>query len=226
MGSRWSAAWQGHILRFGRAPGPPWDAATGLRVLACVLLLEVLIGPRFGVLAWLGVPIPPPAVRVPLLLAVALVLLRGFAHVPFAGVGLRPWRAWSAAEKWYFIEVLVLADVVMGFLYPSRIHHPGTMLLGLLWGFHQELVYRGMLQGELVRRFGAAAGILAANVLFTFGPLHAYHYLRDPPAIGLLGAVFAVGLFFGVLSHRSGNLWMAGIFHGVGNAWVLGPAAT
>ena len=35
-----------------------------------------------------------------------------------------------------------------------------------------------------------------------------------------------VGLFFGVLYRRSGNLWIVAIFHAIGNAyiiWTLGP---
>ena len=42
----------------------------------------------------------------------------------------------------------------------------------LFYGFYQEVVYRGMLQSELVRRWGAFAGVLVANLLYTFGPLH------------------------------------------------------
>jgi len=33
--------------------------------------------------------------------------------------------------------------------------------------------------------------------------------------------IFAIGLFFGVLFRRSGNLWIVGIFHGLGD-WYIG----
>ena len=67
----------------------------------------------------------------------------------------------------------------------------------LLWGFYQELVYRGLLQSELVRRWGAVAGILVANLAYTFGPLHFYHLTQSSPARAavVLGGTFAIGLF-------------------------------
>ena len=48
----------------------------------------------------------------------------------------------------------------------------GGVWTQLLWGFYQEVVYRGILQTELMRRFGTLAGVLLANFAFTFGPLH------------------------------------------------------
>lgn len=38
--------------------------------------------------------------------------------------------------------------------------------------------------------------------------------------------IFLIGLFFGVLYRRSGNLWIAACFHAIGNAaivWLLEP---
>ena len=90
-----------------------------------------------------------------------------------------------------------------------------------LWGFYQEVLYRGLLQTELVRRWGAAAGILVANLLFTFGPLHFYHWRTGLPAWPMFAGIFAVGLFFAALQHRSRNLWMVATFHGIGSAWLL-----
>ena len=91
-----------------------------------------------------------------------------------------------------------------------------------LWGFYQEVMYRGVLQTELVRRLGSWPGILAANVLFTFGPLHFYHFYEPAPAFPMFAGIFAIGLFFAVLFLRSGNLWMVGIFHGLGDSYVVG----
>ena len=93
----------------------------------------------------------------------------------------------------------------------------------LFFGFYQEVVYRGMLQSELVRRWGAFVGILIANVLYTFGPLHwNYFWARTSVAIPMFAAIFAIGLFFGVLFRRSGNLWIVGVIHGIGNAYIVG----
>ena len=62
-----------------------------------------------------------------------------------------------------------------------------------------------------------------SNLLFTFGPLH-WHYLSSPAsrAIPLYAATFAIGLFFGLLFWRSGNLWMAAVGHAIGNAYIVG----
>ena len=100
------------------------------------------------------------------------------------------------------------------------------VLTYLLWGFYQELVYRGMLQTELVRRFGTLSGILVSNVLYTFGPLHFYHFLAASPrqAATVLAGTFAIGLFFAVLYRRSGNLALVGVFHGVGDVYITGLA--
>ena len=92
----------------------------------------------------------------------------------------------------------------------------------LFFGFYQELVYRGMVQREMVRRWGAPAGIGAANVLYTFGPLHAYYFAsRAALAVPMFASIFAIGLFFGVLYRRSGNLWLPAVFHAIGNAWIV-----
>jgi membrane protease YdiL (CAAX protease family) len=218
------ALWRGHVMSFGSEVLPAWGAAAGLRMLACVVLLELVIGPRFALGTWLDLPQPPLVARVALLLVLALILVRAVVRVPFAQIGLKPWRDWTAAERWYLAQVLLLANAVFALLYRSRLHDPARMLLGLAWGFHQELVYRGLLQGELVRRFHAIPGVLLANVLFTFGPLHFYHFSNGAASLPMFAAIFAIGLYFGILRHRSGNLWMPAIFHGVGNAWILGPA--
>jgi membrane protease YdiL (CAAX protease family) len=91
-----------------------------------------------------------------------------------------------------------------------------------LWGFYQEVVYRGILQTELVRRMGSVGGILVGNFLFTFGPLHFYHFSSTSSALPMFAGIFAIGLFFAVLFQRSGNLWMVAIFHGLGDSYISG----
>jgi membrane protease YdiL (CAAX protease family) len=77
----------------------------------------------------------------------------------------------------------------------------------LVFGFYQEVIYRGVLQSELVRRWGALAGILSANLLYTFGPLHwSYFMAQSSLALPMFSSIFAIGLFFGVLFWPSGNL--------------------
>ena len=95
-----------------------------------------------------------------------------------------------------------------------------TFIFYLCWGFYQEWIYRGFIQTELTRRFDAATAILLANIIFTLGPLHFYHLYNGNYMI--LAATFGIGLIFGILYHRSYNLWIVGILHGIGNWFLAG----
>ena len=69
-------------------------------------------------------------------------------------------------------------------------------------------------------------GILSANVFYTFGPLHWYYFAAQASlAVPMFAATFAIGLFFGVLFWRSGNLWIVAVIHGIGNAYIVGSLA-
>ncbi|MFN2440580.1 MAG: lysostaphin resistance A-like protein [Chitinophagaceae bacterium] len=95
----------------------------------------------------------------------------------------------------------------------------------IIWGFYQELLYRGILQTEFVKRFGSWKGIVASNLIFTFGPLHAYHFLsapKNPSHLWIFAAIFGIGLIFAIIFKRSGNLWIIGIMHGIGNMFING----
>ena len=230
-----SVHWRGHVFRFGAKALPTYDASAGLRLLLIVLLLEVVIGPRLWLFAFLGLPIPPSWLRVPLLLGAALLLVRLFAKVSLSQIGLYRWREWSSIEKSYFVQTFFIANVVFSILFMDRLRaipiepslwgRVGLVLAAnFLWGFYQEVVYRGILQTELVRRMGSLRGILVANVLFTFGPLHFDHFYQPSPAL-MFGGIFAIGLFFAVLFQRSGNLAIVGIFHGLGDSYILGTLA-
>jgi uncharacterized protein len=99
------------------------------------------------------------------------------------------------------------------------------VLTQLMWCFYQELMYRGLLQTELTRRFGALWGALIANVAFTFGPLHFYHFqsaMTDVNKAIMFAAIFGIGLFFAFIFARTRNLWIVGVFHGLGNVFTEG----
>jgi membrane protease YdiL (CAAX protease family) len=93
-----------------------------------------------------------------------------------------------------------------------------SLLTGLLWGALQEVLYRGWLQTELTRRFGWVIGLLLANLAFTLGPLHSSYILGTEVRWVELAAIFAIGLIFGLLYRRSGNLWIPALLHGL---WPL-----
>ena len=220
----------GHVLIFDRKEAPGYDESTGMRLLLTAIGIEAL---RRLAIRWLY-PDVPLLILIPLFLVGALLLVRFVAGLRLSQIGLYPWREWTPVEKSYFIQLLVLANIVFPFMFAGRLRlilaQPSA--LSIIWngfvpylffGFYQEVVYRGMVQSELVRRWGAFAGILIANVLYTFGPLHwNYFWSRSAVAVPMFAAIFAIGLFFGVLFRRSGNLWMVAVIHGIGNAYIVG----
>jgi membrane protease YdiL (CAAX protease family) len=227
---------RGHLFLFDAKPTPAFDPSSGARLLWIFLFLEGFLGPRLWILRPLGMPGPPFWVRVPLLLGLALLLVRYFARLEPSQLGLRPWRRWTTTEKSYFLQVLLLANVVFLLLFAGRIRAivdrpswPSAAIalpVYLVWGFYQELMYRGILQRVLVTRWGPLPGILVSNLVYTFGPLHFYHFTGKtiPQALPMFAGIFAIGLFFAVLMWRSGNLWMVGIFHGLGDGYITGLA--
>jgi membrane protease YdiL (CAAX protease family) len=224
----WSAHWRGHLLLFDRAPAPQIGARAGARLLVAGIALELA---RLAALVLLGVRVPL-LVFLPAWLALALWVAPRVSGVRLRELGLRPWREWTATERSYFVQIVVLASVVFCIVLrpraPLESNSAATLASAfvpyLAFGFYQELVYRGMFQLELSRRFGAIAGVLAANVLYTFGPLH-WHYFETASAVTLFAATFAIGLFFGAVYHRSGNLWLPAVFHAVGNAHIVWATA-
>jgi membrane protease YdiL (CAAX protease family) len=218
----WLAAHaKAHLLMFGPRVKESYSPASGLRLLAVFIILEAIVGPRRA----------PPAV----MLAGALLLIRYAGGVPLSRIGLDGWGRWTPSEKSYFAQVLPLALVIFGAISAPRLRAlagdstlwaPAALMASwyLVWGFYQEVMYRGILQTELVRRFGPWLGIPIANMAFTFGPLHFYYWstYQAPTIYGLFAAVFAIGLFFGALFHRSGNLFIVGTLHGVGDVFLTG----
>ena len=198
-----------------------------------LVLLEIL---RLAASTWLHLPIPL-WLLIPLLLGLALLAVR-WTDLTFSQIGLRRWRDWTATERSYFVQVLVIANVVFPVVLatPLRQRAAQSDFAWTLWsvfmpylfyGFYQELVYRGMIQLELVRRFGTVTGILAANVFYTFGPLHAYYFAsRASLAVPMFASIFAIGVLFGVLFRRSGNLWIVAVMHAIGNAYMVGTLKT
>lgn len=234
LGNRLSRHLRGHLLLFERRPWPAHTHSAGVRLLVVAAGLEIL---RLSAVRWLY-PRAPLWMLMPLLLGVALVSVPTIAGVRLSQLGLRRWGEWTITEKSYFLQVVILATVFLLIVIAAPLRgsvgEPGSgrSLWGvfvpyLFFGFYQELVYRGMVQLELVRRWGVLWGILGANVLYTFGPLHSNYFASRASLAGpMFASIFLIGLFFSVLYRRSGNLWIVSCFHAIGNAaiiWRLGP---
>src|SRR6185436_12277534 len=175
-----------HLLRFERPERGSYDAATGTRSLFAFVLVGWVLHPallwlaeRFGQnhLEWVR-----PAIVVTLLVAV-VVAMATLVRADRRTIGLHRWRAWTPRERIYLLTVVPLA--VFAFSIVFRDHFARLITIhgwiglfavsvpvALLWGVVQELIYRGLLQTELVRRLGSVPGVLLANLAFTFGPLH------------------------------------------------------
>lgn len=226
---RWSPHLRGHLLLFDRRPAPAYTAHVGVRLVLAAASLEVV---RLAAVRWLypGVPL---WLLLGALLGLALLAVPGIAGARLSQLGFRPWRDWTATEKSYFLQVLVIANVVFPIVLAAPLANRVAQL-GMVWGlwnvfvpylffgFYQELVYRGMVQPEAVRRWGAPVGIVVTNVLYTFGPLHWYYFTSHASIAGpMFASIFAIGLFFGILYWRSGNLWIVASFHAIGNAYIV-----
>jgi CAAX protease family protein len=225
-----SVHWQGHFLLFDKKSAPQYDAVTGAHLLLIAVVVEAF---RLAVVRWLHAALPL-LILVLFVLACALLLVRFAARLKLSQIGLYPWHEWHPIERSYFVQLLVIANIVFPFVFGSRLRmiFAQASALSTIWnlfvpylfyGFYQEVVYRGILQTELVRRWGAFFGILIANIFYTFGPLHWYYFSsRSSVAVPMFASIFAIGLFFGVLFRRSGNLWIVAIIHGIGNAYIVG----
>jgi CAAX protease family protein len=222
--------WRGHLFLFDKVQSrPTFGPGVGERLLWTVVGLEAV---RL-VLRFLALPFPPFWLAVPVYLGLALLSVRVIAGLAWSEIGFHEWSAWNGTEKSFFIQVLLIANVLFPVIFaaqlrrvfgePSAIMTVWTVFVPyLFFGFYQEVLYRGMLQTELVRRWGLSIGILVSNLLYTFGPLHYYYFSSRPSlAVPMFAAIFAMGLVFATIFRRSGNLWIVAVMHGIGNAYIV-----
>jgi membrane protease YdiL (CAAX protease family) len=224
-----------HLLQFERPVRGSLDAATGTRLVIAFVLVGLTLHPALRALTRAaGVAHEPwamPAIVVTLLVAV-IVVMTGLVRTGWETIGLYGWKRWTPRERIYLLTVAPLAAVAFAIIFRGHFERlagaqgwPHVLLVsvptGLLWGIVQELIYRGLLQTELVRRLGAVPGVLLTNLVFTLGPLHFYHFRPGAdagPRWDMLAAIFGIGLIFSVLYRRSGNLWIPAVLHGI---WPL-----
>jgi len=162
-------------------------------------------------------------VNVPVLVAaLALMRVRGIGFKD-AGVKLGKPRdvAWIALTgiPLGFIDYLILRPESIA----TGLSFSGVLLLalglGLSTGFVEELIFRGLMQPKAVEVFGERRGLVA--VAAVFASLH----------IGWLSPldlvfVFSVGLFYGFMTLRTGNIIGVTLSHGLTNVvlFLIAPA--
>src|SRR6266849_10919516 len=239
--SRISPFWRGHLFLFDQPQAPTFSSQQGTRLMLVFLFSEVIVRPLFAAGArWLTITDRSwwPLLHVGLLTVLVCWIVINFASMRLSQLGLCSWLRWSRTEKFYFLQILPVAIIVFSVFTSANLKtlwaRPNLWEIGLfvfvqqmIWGFYQELLYRGVLQTELVRRWGTLTGILVSNLVFTFGPLHAYHFLaaqKNPSHLWIFAPIFAIGLLFAILFRRSGNLWIIGVMHGLGDCFIDGLA--
>jgi len=234
-----SPFWRGHLFLFDTPRSVNYSPQQGNRLLWVFILMEFFIRPlilfvsrRVGISHhhwWL-------ACNIAILVFLSYFLVRILAGIKVSRLGLYPWGNWSKIEKLYFAQIIPITIFIFSIINFTSLRalsgRPDlfeivflTLIPQVIWGAYQEFLYRGILQTELVRRWGAFRGILASNLVFTFGSLHAYHFLiaeKNPAHLWIFVAIFGIGLFFSVLFRRSGNLWLIGILHGLGDMFIDG----
>jgi uncharacterized protein len=219
--TRAGSLWRGHVFLFDNAAdAPAYSERAGVRLLVAAILIEAF---RAAINA---ADILPISIRAPLYLALALLSIRRGARVTWSDLGFRRWGDWTRTEKSYFVQVVIIANVLFATLFAAKLN-ARLFIPYLLLGFYQEVVYRGMLQTDLVRRCGPALGILLANTLYTFSPGH-YDYFSSTSAVAvpMFAAIFAMGLVFAMVYRRSGNLWIVAVMHALGNAYIVAGGST
>lgn len=145
-------------------------------------------------------------------------------------IGIEAWKKWNKTNKIVFSVVTPIIMIIFTSVFFSRVYiflsHSELYGIGFvillrefLYGFYQELLYRGLLQTALIKRWGFWIGTIISNLIFTFGPEH-FHFYKSTH-MGFV-FMFCLGLLFSFIFYRSRNLVSVGIWHGIGNVFVDG----
>jgi membrane protease YdiL (CAAX protease family) len=223
--------WAFLVLYFNKKVKPLYHPDQGRDMLLIAVMFEIL---RVAIFFYKDNIDYNDLLKTGMIALIMLVLVWAVTRYVFPiklkDIGLRKLSTWNSYEKIYFFLMVPIGFLIFGYFTKDKVvaslHENGsellliTFLFYMAWGFYQEWIYRGLLQTELTRRYGAFTAILLANILFTFGPLHFYQLYQGKYM--LIGATFLIGLIFGILYHRSYNLWIVGILHGIGNWFLAG----
>lgn len=153
------------------------------------------------------------------LLVVAFLLVKsqnlGWGHVGLRlrYPGLQLLVAFSGIFLGLMDYVLLRPSPLVESLSLSSILVPSLVLL-VFTGFSEELVFRGIIQGNAGKVVGDSYGLVLTSALFA-----AMHIGWQ--SLPSLVFVFGVGLFYGFIFQRTGSLWGITLSHGVTNIMMF-----
>lgn len=110
------------------------------------------------------------------------------------------------------ITFIIGINYIMGDTHFNGVHITWDLLLGLILfisvGFVEEILVRGCFQHIIYYRHGIAWAIIIPSLIFSV-----MHFLN--PNISHIAAlnIALVGIVFGIMTYKSGNLWMAIGYH-------------
>lgn len=110
------------------------------------------------------------------------------------------------------ITLIIGINYIMGDTRFNEVHITWDLLLGLILfisvGFVEEILVRGCFQHIIYYRHGIAWAIIIPGLIFSV-----MHFLN--PNISYIAAlnIALVGIVFGIMTYKSGNLWMAIGYH-------------
>ncbi|MFQ9697530.1 MAG: lysostaphin resistance A-like protein [Zhenhengia sp.] len=110
------------------------------------------------------------------------------------------------------ITLIIGINYIMGDTRFNGVHITWDLILGLILfisvGFVEEILVRGCFQHIIYYRHGIAWAIIIPSLIFSV-----MHFLN--PNISYIAAlnIALVGIVFGIMTYKSGNLWMAIGYH-------------
>ncbi len=194
-------------LKYGENPSPRLYLSLSLAPLIRIISLSLPLT-NFPSYTWYIV------VNIPVLLAtLAMMRVQGIGFKDAGAVFRKPLEvAWIALTgiPLGFIDYFILRPEPLA---PSLSFWNLVFLavgLGLSTGFVEELVFRGIMQRNAVEAFGERRGLI--GVALVFASLH----------IGWLSMldlvfVFSIGMFYGFMALKKGNIIGISLSHGITN---------